>query len=110
MTVRALHAKACGMGFMGEFDLVERNSPFLDPNMAERGAGHVRPEFLGSITSIDGCQGLFGLIVGYVEKLDRILDVVDTPAQIERGYKLCRASLRRVLAFLTSEGFPLGLF
>jgi hypothetical protein len=85
MTVRALDAKPCGMGFMGKLDIIERNSPFLDANMAERGTGHVRPDFLGFVASIDGCQGLFGLVVGYVEKLDRILDVVDTPAQVDEA-------------------------
>ena len=97
------------MRLMRKRDLIEMNGPFLNSNMAERGTGHVRPDFLRPITSIVGCQGLLGLIVGYVEKLDRILDVVDTPAQVDEA-KVVPGFVEEGLGLLNIRRFPLGLF
>jgi hypothetical protein len=83
VAIRALHAEARCVGLMRERDLVERNGPLLHPDMAERGAGHGGLEFLWLMAFIHGCPGLLGLVVGHVEELDRVLDVVDPVAQTD---------------------------
>jgi len=63
MAVGAFHPEARRMGFVREFDIVEGNRTSLNPHMARRGAGDVRPELLRFMILVHGCQSLFGLVV-----------------------------------------------
>lgn len=109
MAIGTLHSKACGMGFMRKFDIVEGDRPLFDPHMAERGAGDVRLELLGLIAFVHDCLGLFGFVVCHVEKFDGVLDIV---------YSATEENVAVVVAGLVEKGLglsktrrpPLGFF
>lgn len=82
MAIHAFHLFSEHMGFMGEFDVVERNSPFFDPDMAEGRAGHLCLKFFRFIIPVEGCQHLFGPIVGYIEELEGILNIMGALPQV----------------------------
>src|SRR4030043_1429561 len=71
-TVRAFQPAANHMGLMGEFDIIERNSPFLHPQMAKGSAGILSLKLPGLIILIDSGQGLLCLIVGCIEEFEGI--------------------------------------
>ena len=66
---------------MSEFDIVEGNPSFFYPHMAEGGAGHLCLKLLRLVILIDHRHGLLGFIPGHIEKLDGILDIVNTSAK-----------------------------
>jgi hypothetical protein len=54
MAIHTFHLFSKYMGLMGEFDVIERNGPPFDPNMAKGCTGHLGLEFLGFIIPIEG--------------------------------------------------------
>jgi hypothetical protein len=53
MAIRTLLSVSCNVGFMGEFGVIKGNSTLLDPNMAQRGTGHLGFRLLGCVAFID---------------------------------------------------------
>src|SRR4030042_4692659 len=81
MAVHALHRFFEHMGFMGEFDVVERNGSLFDSDMAEGGAGHLCSEFLWTIIPVEAGHGLLRLMVRRIEEFNRILNIVGAPSE-----------------------------
>jgi hypothetical protein len=105
------------MGFMGEFGIIEGNGPLFYSHMAEGCAGDFRLDLVGFIIFVDGCQSLFGLIVGHVKKLDRVLNIVDPSAEkygeltylevLSRQLKVMDAT---AISLCMDNGFPIVIF
>ena len=77
MAIRALLSVTCNVSFMSELDIVESNGSLLYSDMAQRGAGHNRFEFLGLVLLIDDCQDLLRFTVRRIEKFQSIFDVMN---------------------------------
>jgi hypothetical protein len=84
VATRTLQPLACAVCFMGKLDIIKRDGPPFYSNMAEARTGHPGLKFLWLIIFIDGRQGLFGFIIGRIEKLEGIFDIVNTLAQKTR--------------------------
>jgi hypothetical protein len=85
VATRTLHPFAEAMSFMGKFDVVKRDGPFLYSNMAEGCAGYSGLKFLGFIIFIDGCQSLVGLVIRCIEKFEGIFNIVNALAQEDKA-------------------------
>jgi hypothetical protein len=103
MATRTLQSFACTVSFMGEFDIVKKDSPPLYPNVAEGRAGYSGLKFLWFIVFVDSRQGLFGLIVRRIEKLEGIFDIVNTLAQKDKAV-IVPSFVEEVLSLLKSGG------
>jgi hypothetical protein len=101
VATRTFHPFAEAMSFMGKFDIVKRDSPFLYSDMAEGRAGYSGLKLLGLIIFVDGCQSLFGLIIRCVEKLEGIFNIVNTLAQKDKAV-IVLSFVEEILSLLKS--------
>ena len=109
MAVRTFQSIASHMGLMRKFDIVKGNGPFLHPHMAEGRTGHLGLKFLGLITFINDCQGLFSLIIGCIEKFEGIFDIVNALAQKNKAV-IVAGFIEKVLGLLKICRASFGLF
>jgi hypothetical protein len=84
MAIRAIHAIAGDMGFMGKFNIVERDGPFFHTHMTKSRTGHLSLKFPRSVTLSEDRQSLFRLIVSHVEEDEGVFDVVDAIAEEDK--------------------------
>src|SRR4030042_2255910 len=93
------------MGFVRKFCVVEGHRSFFYPDMAEGRTGHLSLKFLGFITLINSCQGLFSFIVHYIKEFEGIFNIVNTLPKKNKAiivarfveeilslFEICRAS------------------
>ncbi len=66
---------------MGESGFIKCNGPLLDSHMAQSGTGHAGFGLLGCITFVDHRQSSLRSIVGDIQKLKGVFDIMNALSQ-----------------------------
>jgi len=98
VAVQTFESIAFDVGPVGKFDIVKRNGPSLDSNMAETGTGHSCLKFLGFVIFVDDCQGALRPIARRIQELEGIFDIVNPFAQEDKTV-IVPSFVEKVLGF-----------